>query len=152
MALDCDVDPLVQIPVQNSALEQATKTRTSRGRSRRKPAKIVRLYRQKPPDPTEAEIHLQHLLKILADACDDFPELRRHWIPKADLEKFYAEIAEQKGWQTQSWTAMGKALAKAANRRRTKIRGKHMTCYCLPTPAKSATTQQRHPTSQVQGS
>jgi hypothetical protein len=130
--LDRDLEPVVTAPVQNPIPTEAPKTPAPRRRQRRRPAKVVRLYRQAPPEPTVAEIHVQHLIKVLTEASDDHPELKRRWIPKADLEKFYAEIAEAKCWQPQSWTAMGKALAKVASRRRSKIQGRNRTCYRIP--------------------
>jgi hypothetical protein len=89
----------------------------------------VWLYPQKKVTQNDAEIHVTHLVAILADAVDDYPELRRRWIPKGDLERFYGEIVVARGWQPQSWTAMGKALGRVAWRRRTKVGGRVVTCY-----------------------
>ena len=128
VVLDRDLEPAAPAPIQNPMPKAAPKTRAPR-RRRRRPANIARLYRQRRPEPTVAEIHVAHLLKVLTEASDDHPELKRRWIPKEDLERFYIEIAEAKGWQSLSWTAIGKALAKVATRRRSKIQGRNRTCY-----------------------
>ena len=132
VVLDRDLEPVAPAPVQNPIPKAAPITRVPHRRQRRRPAKFAHLYRQAPPEPTVAEIHVAHLLKVLTEASDDHPELKRCWIPKEDLERFYIEIAEAKGWQSLSWTAMGKALAKVASRRRSKIQGRNRTCYRIP--------------------
>ena len=95
---------------------------------RRRAPKLVWLYPQKKAPQNDAEIHVTHLVAILADASDDYPEQRRRWIPRGDLEDYTRNLLAR-GWQRQNWTAMGKALARVARRRRTKVGGRLVTCY-----------------------
>ena len=111
-------------PVPNPA-----PTAPKAARCRRRTTKLAWLYPQKKAPQNDAEIHVAHLVAILAAASDDYPELRRRWIPRGDLEKYYAELALARGWQRQKWTAMGKALARIAQRRRAKVEGRSVTCY-----------------------
>lgn len=103
----------------------------SAGRSssrRRRPVKLARLYPQA-NTPSPADEHVAVLIWALSEAATRHPELKRRWIPKEDLEKFYANLVAVNGWTPQSWTAMGRVLKNKALRRRTKIGSRSVTVY-----------------------
>jgi len=100
-----------------------------RRKPRTKSYAVVWLYR---PPQTEPQHQAETLLREIATHCE---HAIGSYVPASDLERFYGDLAKERGWTPRSWHVIGRELGKLTTRVSKKRDGRAFNCYRIPRAA-----------------
>ena len=72
----------------------------------------------------------EHLLDEIRQFAEDVAGM---YVPTSDMQRFYFEVAEQKGWQPKHWGVIGRELGRITEKCTKKLEdGRKVVVYMIP--------------------
>ncbi len=97
-----------------------------RRKPRTKSFDVVWLY---PPAQTDPQHQAEALLQTIQTHCE---HAVGSYVPASDLERFYGDLAKERGWTPRSWYVIGRELGKLTTRVVKRRDGRTFRCYRIP--------------------